>query len=292
MASGENKLFRRRIANAYLSAVISISLVLLLVGVAALLLVNAESVSAYFKENMRISVLMKPEVTESQAQAYEAELAAMPFVRSTEFISRQRGEEEMTRMLGEDFLSVFETSPIPVSVDLTLNAAYVTDDSLKVVDRTVGASPLVEEVVYQKSLVDALNDNLRKISVVLGVFILLLLFISFVLIGNTVRLTVFDRRFNIHTMKLVGATRAFIRRPFLVRAVFLGLFSSLLSLLMLLGVLYIVRNEFGPLFAVIRPQMLLVVMGIVVCTGVAICLLSTWRTVGKLVSMEKDDLYY
>ena len=232
MAKGENRMIRRRLANAYLSSVVSISLVLLLVGVASLLLVNTDNVSDYFKENMKVSVLMMPEVSDAQAMDYQAVLDSMPFIRGTEFISRAQGEQEMARMLGKDFLSVFETSPIPVSVDVTLAADYVSDDSLKVVSQRLSASPLVDEVVWQKSLVDALGANLARISMVLGIFIVLLLFISFVLIGNTMRLSVYARRFTIHTMKMVGATKNFIRGPFLLNSALLGLFSSLVAILL------------------------------------------------------------
>ena len=243
MAKGENRMIRRRLANAYLSSVVSISLVLLLVGVASLLLVNTDNVSDYFKENMKVSVLMMPEVSDAQAMDYQAVLDSMPFIRGTEFISRAQGEQEMARMLGKDFLSVFETSPIPVSVDVTLAADYVSDDSLKVVSQRLSASPLVDEVVWQKSLVDALGANLARISMVLGIFIVLLLFISFVLIGNTMRLSVYARRFTIHTMKMVGATKNFIRGPFLLNSALLGLFSSLVAILLLVGLLFLLRGR-------------------------------------------------
>ena len=292
MARGENKMIRRRLANAYLSSVVSISLVLLLVGVASLLLVNTDSVSDYFKENMKVSVLMMPEVSDQQAMDYQAVLDSMPFIRGTEFIARARGEEEMAQMLGKDFLSVFETSPIPVSVDVTLDAAYVSEDSLQVVSRTIAASPLVDEVVYQKSLVDALSTNLARISLVLGVFIALLLFISFVLISNTMRLNVYARRFTIHTMKLVGATRSFIRGPFLVNSALLGLFSALVAILMLVGLLYVLRSQFSQLFELFRLDLLLVAMGIVVVSGVVICVVSTYFVVGHLIRLDKSELYY
>lgn len=292
MANGENKIMRRRLANAYLSSALSISLVLLLVGVASLLLVNTESVSNYFKENVRVSVLMMPEVSETRAQEYRAVLDSLPFVRSTEFISRAQGEQEMAEMLGSDFLSVFEASPIPVSVDLSLDAAYVSEDSLRVVSELIAASPLVDEVVYQQSVVDALGTNLAKISLVLGVFIVLLLFISFVLISNTMRLNVYARRFTIHTMRLVGATKGFIRGPFLLNSALLGLFSALFSLVLLVGLLFVVRSQFAQLFTLFRLDLLLVTMGIVVASGVIICTASTYFVVGRLVSLDKSELYY
>ena len=291
MASGENRLIRRRLAGAWLSTVISISLVLLLVGVAGLLVANARSVSDYFKENMQVSVLMKQEVGDDEAMEYVSDLDAKPFIKSTTFVSREQGAKEMTDLLGEDFLNVFEAAPIPVSVDVTLKADYVSSDSLEVVKNEIMKSPLVDEVVYQQSLVDKLNTNLRKISMVLGVFIVLLLFISFVLINNTVRLNVFSRRFTIHTMRLVGATKSFIRAPFLVQAVFQGLFSALLATLMLVGILFFVRSEFAQLFEVFRLDMLLIVIGVETLAGVLICVVSTALVVGRLVSLSKDELY-
>jgi cell division transport system permease protein len=291
MATGENRLIRRRLAGAWLSTVISISLVLLLVGVAGLLLINAGSVSDYFKENMQVSVLMKPEVDDAEAMDYLSELDSKPFIKSTAFVSREQGIREMSELLGEDFLSVFETAPIPVSIEVTLKADHVSSDSLEVVRKNILESPLVDEVVYQKSLVDKLNTNLRKVSLVLGVFIVLLLFISFVLINNTVRLNVFSRRFTIHTMKLVGATKAFIRAPFLVRAVFQGLFSALIATSMLVGILFFIRSEFAHLFEVFRLDLLLVVIGVVVLSGIVICTVSTYFVVGHLVSLSKDELY-
>ena len=292
MSKTDNKIMRRRLANAYLSSIISISLVLLLVGIAGMLLVNAKSVSDYFKENMQVSVMMKQDVDEEDALKFNESLKSERFIKETVFVSREQGQREMAEMLGEDFLDVFETSPIPVSIDVTLNADYVSADSLEVVKYEISSSSLVDEVVYQTSLVDALNANLGRISVVLGVFIALLLFISFVLINNTVRLNVFARRFTIHTMKLVGATKAFIRAPFLVQALFQGVFAAFLANIVLVGVLFFLRNGFQQLFEIFRLELLLVVMGIVLVSGLVICLTSTYFVVGKLVSLKKDELYY
>lgn len=292
MALNEKKIVRRRIANAYLSSVISISLVLLLVGVSSLLLVNARSVTDYFKENLQLSVIMKQGVTDTQALEYRKTLDSCKFVHETEFVSKEQGEKEMSEMLGSDFLKVFEVSPVPVSISVKLKADYVSRDSLQVVKSFIGASPLVDEVSCQTSLVEALNANLSKISAVIGVFIALMLFISFVLINNTMRLSVFDRRFSVHTMKLVGATKSFIRGPFLVRAAFLGLFSAVVALMLLVGVLFYVRSEFSQLFTIFTLDKLLIVMLIVIASGLVICLLSTYMVVNKLVSLSKDELYY
>ncbi len=292
MSKAENKIMRRRLMNAYLSSVISISLVLLLVGVASMLLVNAKGVSDYFKENMQVSVLMKQTVTDEAALDFKEDLEAERYIKSTTFISKEQGQRELAAQLGEDFLDVFETSPIPVSIDVTLNADYVSADSLEIVRTEISASPLVEEVVYQRSLVDALNANLSRISLILGVFIALLLFISFVLINNTVRLNVFARRFTIHTMKLVGATRSFIRAPFLVQSAFQGLFAAFIAIIILVGLMFVMRSGFIELFEIFRLDLLLVVIGIVIASGLIICLASTYFVVNKLVSLRKDELYY
>lgn len=287
-----NRMMRRRLANAYLSSIISISLVLLLVGMASMLLVNAKSVSDYFKENMQVSVMMKQSVSDDAALSYKASLDKERFIKSTVFVSKEQGKREMADMLGEDFLEIFETSPIPVSIDVTLNADYVSADSLEVVRAEIGKSPLVDEVTYQRSLVDALNANLSRISMVLAVFIALLLFISFVLINNTIRLNVFARRFTIHTMKLVGATKSFIRAPFLVQSAFQGVFAAIIAIIVLVVMLFFVKNGFEQLFEVFRLELLLLVAGIVLVSGLVICVASTYFVVGKLVSLKKDELYY
>ena len=176
MGKTDNKIMRRRLLNAYLSSVISISLVLLLVGIASMLLVNAKGVSDYFKENMQVSVLMKQTVAEEDALKFKMELDKEEYIRSSVYVSREQGQREMAALLGEDFLDVFTASPIPISIDVTLEADYVSADSLEVVKTRLAGSPFVDEVVYQRSLVDALNANLSRISLVIGVLIALLLF--------------------------------------------------------------------------------------------------------------------
>ena len=292
MSKGENKIMRRRLANAYLSSVISISLVLLLVGVASMLLVNARSVSDYFKENMQVSVLMKDSVPEEKAVAFSESLLDERYIKTATFISKEQGQAELAELLGDDFVDIFETSPIPASVEITLDADYVSSDSLEVVKTEIAKSPLVAEVNYQASLVDALNANLSKISLILAFFIGLMLFISYVLINNTVRLNVYARRFTIHTMQLVGATRSFIRAPFLVQSAFQGVFSAFIAIMALIVILFFLRNGFEQLFEIFRLDLLLLVMGIVVASGLVICVTSTYFVVNKLVSLKKAELYY
>lgn len=292
MGKGENRRMRRRLANAYVSSVISISLVLVLVGVATLLLVNAKGVSDYFKENMTVSVILKDHVEDESAMAYMDTLSQQRYILNTQYVSREVGEKELAEQLGDDFIDIFETSPIPISIDITLTAEYVSSDSLAVVEREILQSEQVAEVSYQSSLVDKLNANLNKVSLVMAVMIALLLFISFVLINNTVRLHVFDKRFIIHTMKLVGATKSFIRKPFLIKAVFQGLFSSMIAIAAMVGIMFLLRDEFIRLFEIFDPELFIMTMGVVLLSGLLICLISTFFVVNKLVRLKKDELYF
>ena len=282
---------RRRLISAWISTVISLSLVLLLVGVGTLLVINAREVGDYFKENLQVNVLLKEQVTEEEALRYESKVAAIPGVRATHYISREQGKEEMTRLLGKDFLSVFEQAPIPISIDVNLEAPYVQADSLQLIKAQLAESPLVDEVVYQTSLVDALNENLQKISLALSLMVAVLLFISFVLIGNTVRLDLFNRRFSIHTMHLVGATRAYIRRPFVGRAALQGLFAALIAILLLVGGLYVLREQFAQLFKIFTLDSLLYTMAVMILVGLTVSTFSTFLVVNRLVGYNRDQLY-
>ncbi len=282
---------RRRLVSAWISTVVSLSLVLLLVGVGTLLVVNAREVGRYFKENLQINVLLKEQVTEEEALAYESRVASIPGVRATHYISREQGAEEMARLLGKDFLSVFESAPIPISIDVNLQAEYVSSDSLEVVKAQLAKSPLVEEVAYQTSLVDALNQNLQRISLALTLMVAVLLFISFVLIGNTVRLDLFNRRFSIYTMHLVGATRAYIRAPFVGRAALQGIFAALIAILLLVGGLFVLRDEFAQMFKIFTLDSLLLTMGVMLLVGLGVATLSTFVVVNRLVGYNRDQLY-
>ena len=290
--SGNDKTTKRRLAGARVSSALSISLVLLLVGLAALLVVNARSITRWFKENMQMEVLLREEVTEPQAEAFKAGLDSLSFVKKARLVTREEGIKELREMLGEDFLEVFESTSVPLSIELSLKAEYVNADSIAVVSEGIKASPLVDEIESQVPLVDALNSNLNTIGLVLGVLILLLLFISFVLIGNTVRLGIYARRFTVHTMQLVGASRSFIRRPFMLDAFVLGLVSSLLAIAVLAAAIWFSSRSFPQLLDLFSATGLAIVAGVVMLVGIGICLVSTFFVVNRLVGMDKDKLYY
>lgn len=292
MPKQDGRMMRRRIANAYLSSVASISLVLLLIGVASLVLVNAGSVTRYLKENMTVSVILTSDADEQDAQEYASEVSGYPYVKQTRVVSREEGERELADMLGEDFLDVFETSVVPVSVDVALKADYVHPDSLAFISEQLSAPEIVDVLDARQNLVEALTSNIARISVVFAVLIALLLFISFVLINNMVRLSVFARRFTIHTMRLVGATRSFILAPFLRSAAVQGLVSAVIAGAVIWGVFTAMKDSFPQLFSVFSTASLLMTTGIVLLCGVLICVLSTLFVVRRLVSAPKDDLYY
>ena len=292
MAEKEGNILYRRLLRSYFSSVISISLVLFLMGMTGVLIVNAKSVSNYFKENIMVSAVLNVEADEADASELADNLEKNRYVKDIRIITKEEGVEEMKEMLGDDFLDVFEVNPIPVSLELQISADYISMDSLKVIEDALYEYPAVDEVVYQQSLVELLNANIERIGVVAGVLVLLLLFISVVLINNTVRLNVYSKRFTIHTMRLVGATKGFITRPFVGQAFFQGLIAGSVADVFILGALYLIRNEFYQLFSLFDAMLLGLVMGAVIVLGVLICLVSTAAGVRSMISLTKNELYY
>lgn len=292
MAKKAKNIVYKRLIRSYVTSVISISLVLVLVAAAAVFAANAGSVARWFKENMAVSVLLKQSTTEKEGRALADALAARPYVKESRFISKEEGAEEMKGLLGEDFLSVFESSPIPISIDLKLDGDFITADSLDVIKADLLADRHVEEVVYQESLVEALNANLRRISLVLGIVILLLLVISFALISNTVRLNIYARRFTIHTMSLVGAKRSFIARPFLWQAVIQGAVAGIIAAALLDAGLRWAGRGSDLLASLLDMRLVWLVLVGTILLGIAICVVSTLFVVRRVAYVSKDDLYY
>ncbi len=292
MGKKEKNIIARRLVHSYLSSTVSISMVLLLVGIFAVVAINAKSVSDYFKENVAITVVFNGDVKDADAHKIDRQISALHSVKETRYISKEQGTEQMKEMLGEDFLKIFESNPIPISIDVQLNAEYFHPDSIAAFKKQIEGISQVDEVLYQNTLIEAINDNIERIGIVMMIFIALLLFISFVLINNTVRLNVYSKRFSIYTMRLVGATRAFIRAPFLVQAIFQGLISALLAVLVLVGVLFVVKEQFAQLFDVFQPKLLAIVLSGTVALGVLICVVCTYFVVNRLVSLTNDELYY
>lgn len=292
MRRKEKNIIARRLVHSYLSSMISISLVLLLVGLFAFIAVNAQAVSNYFKENIKITLVLKQDVPEERARSLDSLVSAFDCVKATDYISKEQGTREMKQLLGADFLTVFEYNPIPISIDVQLSADYLSADSLAFFKNELQKYPEIDDVLYENTIIETINRNVEKLGLILFVFILLLMFISFVLINNTVRLNVYSKRFSIYTMRLVGATRAFIRKPFLVRAAFQGLISGLVACCILSGSLYLVKEQFAQLFEVFRVELLAAVLAGVILLGILICVTCTFFVINRLVSLTTDELYY
>lgn len=292
MDKKENKIIRRRIFRSYVSSVISISLVLFIVGFFALLALNAGKVSDKIKRSMKISVILRNDIADTAALRFSSRVAAMKEVDTVEVISKEQGTKEMKEMLGEGFLDVFESNPIPTSIDVTLKADYFHADSIGVLKAALLEESEVDDVFYQTSVIDAINRNMRRIGVVLTVFIALLMFVSIVLINNTVRLNIFSQRFSIHTMKLVGATKGFIIGPFLKKAVYQGLLSGVIAMAALTGAIVFASRQVSEEFFLVDMAAAATVACALCLLGVAICAVCTYAVVNRMTSMSVDELYY
>ena len=288
----EKNIAATRIVQAYLSSVISISLVLLLIGIVALFGVNAGTVTDYFKENIRVTAMMDETADETTANEVMSAILEKQYTSRVDYISREKGAEEMRQMLGNDFLDVFETNPIPISLEIYLDADYFHSDSIRVIQTEIEAMDHVDELVYQSSLIDIVNSNMEKIGFVFALLICMLLFISFVLINNTVRLNIYSKRFSVHTMRLVGATKAFIRRPFLIKAALQGLVAGILAVIYMIGILYLMKNEFSQMFEIFDTMNVVYVLGGIILCGVLLCVVSTYFVVNKMIVMNKDKMYF
>lgn len=292
MAESNKNIIRKRLIKSYATSVISIALVLFLLAAAAIFTVNAANIGNYFKENMSFSVFFKQSTSEKEAASFSDRISKRDFVKDCRYISKEEGEKEMETLLGEDFLEVFESSPIPISLELHLNAGVVTRDSLETIKKEMLSDPLVEDVVYQANMVEALNANLKKVTEVIAVVAVILLAISFALISNTVRLNIHTRRFTIHTMSLVGAKRSFIARPFVLRAILQGFVAGVLADGVLLLVISRIREKSELLSLVTNPETTRIVLASTILAGILICVISTASVVNKMAYISKDDLYY
>lgn len=292
MSRTEDKLSRRRLQTSTATTIISISLVLFMLGLLGLIVLHASKLSDYVKENIGFSVIIKEEVKESGILEFQKKLDLEHFVKSTEYITKEEAATELTKDLGEDFVGFLGYNPLLASIDIRLNAAYANNDSLKILEKKLVANPMVKEVFYHKSLVDLVNQNIRRISMVIMAFTLVLLLISFALINNTIRLTVYSKRFIIKSMQLVGATQRFIRKPFLLRSLLHGFISALIAIVLLGLVLYFSRQAMPELVDLQDIDMFLSLFGIVTALGLFITGISTLFAVRKYLRISNDNLYY
>lgn len=292
MKNSEGKVTRQRLRSSYLSSIISISLVLFMLGVIGILVFNAKKLSDFVKENIGFSIFLQEDVREVDANFLRKTLDASPFVKYTEYISKERAAKALKEELGEDFVDFLGYNPLSASIDVRMKAEYANQDSINKIENYLLKFKQVKEVHYQKSLINLVNENVSKISLVIIVFSSLLLFISLVLINNTIRLSVYSRRFLINTMKLVGASWGFIRKPFLLKSILHGLYAAFIAIMMLSGIIYLVKRELGDIVDIVDLQFIIIIFGVVTLIGVLINLISTYFAVNKFLRQKADDLYY
>jgi len=282
---------KRRLRSSYITSVISISLVLFMLGLMGLLILNAQQLSNYVKENIGISIILKKNVKEVEIRRLQKTLDATNYVKATHFVDKKTAAKELQKELGEDFISFLGYNPLLASIDVKLYAAYANSDSIAKIEKDFTKYNPVQEVYYQKSLVHLVNDNVKRISLILLAFSALLLLISFTLINNTIRLSIYSQRFIINTMQLVGATRSFILKPFMGKSLLHGILGALIANTMLSGVIYISQKELSKVITFDNVEILGILFLLILLLGIFITWLSTLFAVNKYLRLESRSLY-
>jgi cell division transport system permease protein len=292
MSKKESNTTKRRLRSSYVTSIISISLVLFLLGMLGLLVLNAKRLSDYVKENIGFSVILKENVKEVDVILLQKSLDASEFVKSTKYITKEEAARELQQELGEDFIDFLGFNPLLASIEVNLYAEYTNTDSIHVIEKNLNQYEQIKEVFYQKSLVSLVNENIRKISIIILIFSGLLFLVAITLINSTIRLSVYSKRFIINTMQLVGATRGFIRRPFLYRSAGNGILAGLIAIGFLSGILYLVQKEFNEIVSFQDIEIIGVLFIGVILIGIIINWISTFFAVSKYLRMNVDKLYY
>ena len=292
MAKYSGGIPKGRLRSSYLTLIVSISLVLFLIGLLGLLIINAKELSDYFRESLSFSVMLDEDSKEADIRMLQKDLDAKHFVKSTEYFSKEQAAENLKEELGEDFLSFMGYNPLLPSIDVYLLAEFTHPDSVLNIEKYLLEYTVVKEVYFQESFLHLLNENVRKVSIVLLVFSGLLLFISLTIINNTIRLSVYSKRFLINTMQLVGATKPFIRKPFLLRSIIHGILAALIAILLLMAILYFIEQEFYLLFTLQDIGLILYLFGGIILLGMIINYLSTYFSVNKYLGISEDKLYF
>jgi len=283
---------KAKLISSYLTLVISVSLVLFLLGVLGMVLINARELSDYLRESLSFSIMLDDEAKEPDIRMLQKDLDAKPYVKSTEYVSKDAAAVKMKQELGEDFITFLGENPLPPTIDVYLYAGFTSPDSVAKIEKYVREYPFVKEVYVQESLLFLINENVRKISLFLLIMSTFLFLISLTIINNTIRLSIYSRRFLIRTMQLVGATRGFIRRPFIIQSAIQGLLSALIAMSLLLGLLYLIEKEFLLMFKFETTYLLLLLGGVIILIGILINIISTFFSVNRYLSISDDKLYY
>lgn len=276
----------------FITSSISTTLVLLLLGMVVFFVLSANNLSTYVRENIGISVLVSDDMKEPEALKFQKTLNEKSYVKESVYISKEQALKEQTEAMGTDPAEFLGYNPFTASIEIKLNAQYANSDSIAWIEKEILTNKKVMEVSYPQNLIDSVNRNIQKVSIFLLGLAALLTLISFALINNTIRLAIYSKRFLIHTMKLVGANWSFIRRPFLVRNVWIGVLAGIMADAILLGMAYMLVKYEPQLIEIITPNALLVVMASVFVFGLAITFLCAYISINKYLRMKASALYY
>lgn len=270
---------------------ISTALVLILLGMVVFSVQVADNLSAYVKENLTVTLMLSEDMTTPEAQKMCQELKGKPYISNLTYISKEQALEEQKEAMGTDPSEFLGVNPFVGSIELQLKADYANSDSLKAISKELKANQKVNEITYPQDLMDSVNNNLSRVNLVLLVLAVLLTIVSFSLINNSVKLGVFARRFTIHTMKLVGASWGFIRRPFLKRSIGIGIGAALLAIAVLGGGIYALYLYEPEVTTVITWQVLAITAAAVLVFGLLITLACTYFSVNRFLRMKAGELY-
>lgn len=292
MADITEKYSQRRLKTSYASTVMGITLVLYMLGLLGLIIMHTKKLSDYVKENIGFTVFLNEDVKEVDIIQLQKTLDARDYVKSTEYITSDDAAKDLQNDIGEDFVTFLGYNPLPPSIDVRFKADYANADSLSALQTELEQNSLVKEVSYQESLVTGINENLRKISLILLGFSALLMVISIALINNTIRLSVFSKRFLLRTMQLIGATENFIRRPFLLKGIIQGIVASVVAIILLVFTLYFAQKEVPELQELQDAELFIKLFIFVMVLGIVISWASTYFAVRKYLRIKTDSLYY
>ena len=287
----DTKASRKRLRSSYFSTIISITLVLFMVGLLALLFLDARKISDYVKEHIQLSVFMNDNVDSVEVSALQNLLENSPFVKSARFISKQQALDSLKKVLGEDAVSMVESNPLPASIDIMLHAEYAHPDSMQKIATAIQTNKIVREVSYQQSQVEKMNNNFRTAALVMLLFCALLFVIAIALINNTVRLSMYSRRFLIKSMQLVGATKGFIRKPFIRLSAIHGLYSGIIACFLLGGLLLLIQNNFPDLIQMLDVKEIALLFAAIILFGIFMAAVSSLFAVNRYLNLKVDDLY-
>ncbi|MEX0985873.1 MAG: permease-like cell division protein FtsX [Bacteroidales bacterium] len=288
----DNKVYRRRLTSSYLTSVISISLVLFLLGIVGLLVINGRSINKTVRESIGFNVILKENVKDADIFQLQKILDSKDYTLSTKYITKEQAALETEQLVGGEFVEFLGYNPLPPSIRLRLNASYTRPDSVVFIEEEILNYDQVNEVVYKKTLLYAINENIRKISIVILGFSLLLTLVAITLINNTIRLSIYSKRFLIYTMQLVGATRGFIRKPFLLKSVLNGFIGSMIAMILIAGLIRLTAEELDNIISFSDISLLAILGASILVISIVINWISTFFAVNKYLNIKTDKLYY